>query len=160
MTLKINTMDSLENKNLSREGIIVRLAELNLQEEPVERTELDSLKQNFYKLRIAEVETARKAFEEANGTTEGFVPEKDEYEERFKEIMSAIREKRNALKEEEEQEKLANLEKKKAIIERMKELSEAPEEANKSYQEFKQLQTEWNEIKNLLCLLRRIYRRG
>ena len=30
-------MDSLENKNLSREGIIVRLAELNLQEEPVER---------------------------------------------------------------------------------------------------------------------------
>ena len=142
-------MDSLENKNLSREGIIVRLAELNLQEEPVERTELDSLKQNFYKLRIAEVETARKAFEEANGTTEGFVPEKDEYEERFKEIMSAIREKRNALKEEEEQEKLANLEKKKAIIERMKELSEAPEEANKSYQEFKQLQTEWNEIKNL-----------
>ena len=63
MTLKINTMDSLENKNLSREGIIVRLAELNLQEEPVERTELDSLKQNFYKLRIAEVETARKAFE-------------------------------------------------------------------------------------------------
>ena len=149
MTLKINTMDSLENKNLSREGIIVRLAELNLQEEPVERTELDSLKQNFYKLRIAEVETARKAFEEANGTTEGFVPEKDEYEERFKEIMSAIREKRNALKEEEEQEKLANLEKKKAIIERMKELSEAPEEANKSYQEFKQLQTEWNEIKNL-----------
>ena len=52
-------MDSLENKNLSREGIIVRLAELNLQEEPVERTELDSLKQNFYKLRIAEVETAR-----------------------------------------------------------------------------------------------------
>lgn len=149
MALKINTMDSLENKNLSREGIIVRLAELNLQEEPVERTELDSLKQNFYKLRIAEVETARKAFEEANGTTEGFVPEKDEYEERFKEIMSAIREKRNALKEEEEQEKLANLEKKKAIIERMKELSEAPEEANKSYQEFKQLQTEWNEIKNL-----------
>mgnify|MGYP006976629247 CR=1 FL=1 len=124
MTLKINTMDSLENKNLSREGIIVRLAELNLQEEPVERTELDSLKQNFYKLRIAEVETARKAFEEANGTTEGFVPEKDEYEERFKEIMSAIREKRNALKEEEEQEKLANLEKKKAINDAKDEISD------------------------------------
>ena len=70
------------------------------------------------------METARKAFEEANGTTEGFVPEKDEYEERFKEIMSAIREKRNALKEEEEQEKLANLEKKKAINEAKDEISD------------------------------------
>lgn len=142
-------MDSLENKTLTREGVIVRLAELNLQEEPIERTELENLKQTFYKLRMNEVEAARKTFEEANGTTEGFVAEKDPYDERFKEIMSAIKEKRNALKAEEEQEKLENLEKKKAIIERMKQLSENPEEANKSYQEFKQLQAEWKEIRNL-----------
>ena len=31
----------------------------------------------------------------------------------------------------------------------MKELSEAPEDANKAYNEFKQLQAEWNEIKNI-----------
>ena len=98
-------MDSLETKILNREAVIVRLAEMNLQEEPIERTELETLKQTFYKLRIAEVEAAKKEFEENGGNPEEFVPEKDPYEERFKEIMSAIKEKRSALKAEEEQEK-------------------------------------------------------
>ena len=142
-------MDSIEMNAMTREGVIVRLAEINLQEEPIERNELETLKQIFYKLRIAEVEAARKAFEEEGGNPEEFTPEKDPYEDRFKEIMSTIKEKRNALKEEDEQEKQANLEKKLAIIERMKELAEAPEEANKAYNEFKQLQADWNEIKNI-----------
>ena len=142
-------MDSIEMNTMTREGVIVRLAEINLQEEPIERNELEALKQTFYKLRIAEVEAARKAFEEEGGNPEEFTPEKDLYEDRFKEIMSTIKEKRNAQKEEDEQEKQTNLEKKLAIIERMKELAEAPEEANKAYNEFKQLQAEWNEIKNV-----------
>lgn len=147
--IKSVLMDSIETNTMTREGVIVRLAEINLQEEAIERAELESLKQTFYKLRIAEVEAARKAFEEEGGNPEEFIPEKDPYEDRFKEIMSAIREKRNAIKEEEEQERQANLERKLAIIERMKELSEAPEDANKAYNEFKQLQAEWNEIKNI-----------
>ena len=142
-------MDSIETNAMTRESVILRLAEMNLQEEPVERMELETLKQTFYKLRIAEVEAARKAFEEEGGNPDEFKPEKDPFEERFKEVMSAIKEKRNALKEEDEQEKLANLNKKLAIIERMKELAEAPEEANKTYNEYKQLQAEWNEIKNI-----------
>ena len=142
-------MDSLETKILNREAVIVRLAEMNLQEEPIERTELEALKQTFYKLRIAEVEAAKKEFVENGGNPEDFTPEKDPYEERFKEIMSAIKEKRNALKAEEEQEKQDNLEKKQAILERMKELAENPDEANKAYNEFKQLQTDWKEIKNI-----------
>ena len=142
-------MDSIEMNTMTREGVIVRLAEINLQEEPIERNELEALKQTFYKLRIAEVEAARKAFEEEGGNPEEFTPEKDLYEDRFKEIMSTIKEKRNAQKEEDEQEKQTNLEKKLAIIERMKELAEAPEEANKAYNEFKQLQADWNEIKNV-----------
>ena len=142
-------MDSLETKILNREAVIVRLAEMNLQEEPIERTELEALKQTFYKLRIAEVEAAKKEFVENGGNPEDFTPEKDPYEERFKEIMSAIKEKRNALKAEEEQEKQDNLEKKQAILERMKELAENPDEANKAYNEFKQLQADWKEIKNI-----------
>ena len=113
-------MDSLETKILNREAVIVRLAEMNLQEEPIERTELEALKQTFYKLRIAEVEAAKKEFVENGGNPEEFTPEQDPYEERFKEIMSSIKEKRNALKTEEEQEKQDNLEKKQAILERMK----------------------------------------
>ena len=172
MTLKIYTMDSNENRPLteavvqeaaevaavteviatpiqSKEEVIARLQEINQQEAPADKAELDTLKQLFYRLRNAEVEAARKAFEENGGNPEAFVSPKDEFEAQFKESMGSIKEKLNALKAEEEQEKQDNLEKKLAIIERMKELAESPEDANKAYNEFKKLQTEWNEIKNI-----------
>ena len=137
------------NSILSKEDVIARLQEINLQEEPADKAELDTLKQTFYRLRNTEVEAARKAFEEEKGDTEGFVTPKDDLESQFKDIMNSIKEKRNALKAEEEQEKEANLEKKLAIIERMKVLADSPEDANKAYTEFKALQNEWNEIKNI-----------
>ena len=172
MTLKTSTMDSNVNRPLteavvqeaaevaavaevtatpiqSKEEVIARLQEINQQETPADKAELDSLKQLFYRLRNAEVEAARKAFEENGGTPEAFVSPKDEFEAQFKESMGSIKEKLNALKAEEEQEKLDNLEKKLAIIERMKELAESPEDANKAYNEFKKLQADWNEIKNI-----------
>ena len=172
MTFKINTMDSIENRSLtdvatqeaaevlavteviatpiqSKEDVITRLQAINHQEEPADKTELDALKQTFYRLRNAEVEAAQKAFEENGGDAAAFVAPKDDLETQFKEIMSSIREKRNALKAAEEQEKQVNLEKKLAIIEQMKELADSPEDANKAYHEFKKLQAEWNEIKNI-----------
>ena len=133
----------------TKEEVIERLQEISQQEEIANKSVLDSIKQTFYRLRNAEVEMARKSFEENGGNPEEFISPKDELEEQFKDIMSSIREKRNAIKAEEEQEKQANLEKKLAIIERMKGLTESSEEANKAYNEFKKLQTEWNEIKNV-----------
>ena len=139
------TITSLQTK----EEVIERLQEISNQEEPANKSTLDAIKQTFYRLKNAEIEAARKVFEENGGNPDEFVSPKDELEEQFKDIMSAIKEKRNAIKAEEEQEKQANLEKKLAIIERMKELTDSSEEANKSYNEFKKLQTEWNEIKNV-----------
>ena len=130
MTLKIYTMDSNENRPLteavvqeaaevaavteviatpiqSKEEVIARLQEINQQEAPADKAELDSLKQLFYRLRNAEVEAARKAFEENGGNPEAFVSPKDEFEAQFKESMGSIKEKLNALKAEEEQEKQA-----------------------------------------------------
>ena len=133
----------------SKEDVITRLQEISQQEELADKAELDIIKQTFYRLRNAEVEAARKAFEENGGNPEEFVAPKDEYEAQFKEIMGSIREKRNAIKAEEEQEKSNNLEKKLAILERMKELTESPDDANKAYNEFKKLQAGWNEIKNI-----------
>ena len=172
MTFKTNTMDSIENRSLtdvatqeaaevlavteviatpiqSKKEVITRLQAINQQEELADKTELDTLKQTFYRLRNAEVEAAQKTFEENGGDVAAFVAPKDDLETQFKEIMSSIREKRNALKAAEEQEKQANLAKKLAIIEQMKELADSPEDANKAYHEFKKLQAEWNEIKNI-----------
>ena len=133
----------------TKEDVIARLQEINQQEELADKANLDAMKQTFYRLRNAEIEAARKAFEENGGNPAEFIAPKDELETQFKEIMSSIREKINTAKAEEEQEKQKNLEQKLAIIERMKELAESPEDANKSYTEFKKLQTEWNEIKNI-----------
>jgi len=133
----------------SKEEVITRLQEISQQEKPADKAELDALKQTFYRLRNAEVEAARKSFEENGGNPEAFNSPKDELEIQFKEVMGSIKEKLNAIKAEEEQEKQNNLEKKLAIIERMRELAESSEDANKAYNEFKKLQAEWNEIKNI-----------
>jgi len=172
LTFKTYTMDSFENRPLTdvatqeatevtamteaiatplqtKRDVISRLQAIDQQEEPADKLELDSLKQIFYRFRNAEMEAARKKFEEANGSTENFIAPKDDLEAEFKEIMSSIREKRNAQKAQEEQERQANYEKKIAIIESLKELAESPEDANKAYSEFKRLQAEWKDIKNI-----------
>ena len=60
----------------SKEEVIARLQAINQQEEPAEKAELDSLKQTFYRLRNAEVEAARKSFEENGGNPEAFTRRK------------------------------------------------------------------------------------
>ena len=71
----------------TKEDVIERLKTLNEQEEIAGRPELEALKQTFYRLRNAEVEAAKKAFVENGGNEDEFVPEKDDSEERFKEVM-------------------------------------------------------------------------
>ena len=107
------------------------------------------MKQNFYKLHKAEQEAARKAFIDGGGAPEAFIPQPDDAENRFKDIMSSIKEKRSAIQAEQDKEKEDNLVKKLAIIDRLKELAESPEDANKAYNEFKKLQQEWNDIKQV-----------
>ena len=63
--------------------------------------------------------------------------------------MGSIKEKRNALTAAQEQEKEENLAKKLAILDKMKEFTETPEDTGKRYNEFKQLQQEWNDIKQI-----------
>ena len=131
----------------TKQEVIERLKEINEDACNADKQELDLLKQNFYKLHKAEQEAARKAFIDEGGNAEDFVPQSDEDEARFKEIMSSIKEKRSVLQAEQEKEKADNLARKLAIIDRLKELAESPEDANKAYSEYKKLQQEWNEIK-------------
>ena len=133
----------------SKAEIIERLKELAQDIESATKSELDFLKQNFYKLHKAETDAAQKAFVENGGSENDFIPAPDPDEEAYKDIMKTIKEKRNELFAQQEHEKEDNLQKKLAIIEKIKELIESPEDANKNYNTFKQLQQEWNEIKLL-----------
>ena len=107
------------------------------------------LKQTFYKLHKAEQEAARKAFEEQGGKPEEFVPAADSLENKFKEIMSSIKEKRSEMAAEAEREKEDNLAKKLQILDKMKDLIENSDDTGKIYNEFKELQQQWNDIKQV-----------
>ena len=134
-------------QRLSKEDILARLKAIATDVENTTKTEIDGLKQAFYKLHSAEVEAARKQFVENGGNPEDFVPQPDALEEDFKQIMSVIKEKRGAANAELEKQKEMNLQIKLSIIEELKELVESPDDANKSYTEFKKLQQQWNDVK-------------
>ena len=134
---------------LTKEEVIQRLKKIDEDACNADKQEIDALKQNFYKLHKAEQEAARKAFIEGGGKAEEFTPTPDPQEAEFKQVMGSIKEKRNTLTAAQEQEKEENLAKKLAILDKMKEFTETPEDTGKRYNEFKQLQQEWNEIKQV-----------
>ena len=134
---------------LTKAEVIQRLKEINEDACNADKQDIDALKQNFYKLHKAEQEAARKTFIEGGGKPEEFIPTADPLEAEFKQVMGSIKEKRNTLTAAQEQEKEENLAKKLAILDKMKEFTETPEDTGKRYNEFKQLQQEWNEIKQV-----------
>lgn len=131
----------------TKEEVVARVQEIAQSEEPGDKTELNLLKQLFYKFHSAEVQEAFKAFVEAGGEADQFVPQLDATEPVFREAMQTIRQRRAALQEAQEQQKQANLQRKLEILERIQQLASTPEEANKNFDEFKAMQAEWKEIK-------------
>lgn len=134
-------------QRLTKAEVIERLKAIADDVENVPKTEIDSLKQTFYKLHNAEQEAARKKFVDDGGAPEDYVPTPDPQEEEMKNIMSVIKSKRSELAAEVEKQKEMNLQVKLSIIEELKDLLESPEDANKNYTEFKRLQQQWNEVK-------------
>ena len=133
----------------TKEEVIERLSEIDNDACNADKQEIDLLKQTFYKLHKAEQEVARKAFEEQGGKPEEFVPAADPLENKFKGIMSSIKEKRSEMAAEAEREKEDNLAKKLQILDKMKDLIENSDDTGKIYNEFKELQQQWNDIKQV-----------
>ena len=131
----------------TKDEVVARVQEIAQSGEAGDRTELNLLKQLFYKFHNAEVQEAFKAFVEAGGEAEKFMPEIDPAAPVFREAMQTIRDRRAAIQETLEKQKQDNLKRKLEILERIQQLASTPEEANKNFDEFKALQTEWKEIK-------------
>ena len=131
----------------TKEEVVARVQEIAQSDEVGDRTELNLLKQLFYKFHNAEVQEAFRAFVEAGGEEDKFTPEIDPAEPAFREAMQTIRERRAALMEAQEQQKQDNLKRKLEILDRIQQLASTPEEANQNFDEFKALQAEWKDIK-------------
>ncbi|MDR0833117.1 MAG: DUF349 domain-containing protein [Candidatus Symbiothrix sp.] len=132
----------------TKKELIERLSEVvALPIDEAVRTEIETIKQNFYKLKHIETAVAKKAFIEAGGLEEEFQTETDVLEEDLKRLLTDFREKKATFSAEKEQEQAENLKKKKAIITQIKALAETNgEDFQKSYNTYKQLQHEWKAI--------------
>lgn len=133
----------------SKTEVINRLKEMAQDAENVSKTEMDQLKQIFYKIHRNEVAEARAKFIEEGGEPESFLPAPNVEEDSFKAVMNEIKQARARIQAEQEQQKAENLQKKLEILDRIKAMAATPEEANQVYNEFKELQAQWKEIKNV-----------
>ena len=81
-------------QKLTKEEILNKLKAIAADVENAAKSEIDGLKQAFYKLHNSEQEAAKKLFVENGGAIEEFVPQADTLEEEFKNTMSVIKEKK------------------------------------------------------------------
>ena len=130
----------------TKEEVVARVQEIAQSDEAGDKAELNLLKQLFYKFHNAEVQEAFRAFVEAGGEEDKFMPQIDPAEPAFREAMQVIRERRAAIQEAQEKQKQENLKRKLEILDRIQQLASTPEEANQNFDEFKALQAEWKEI--------------
>ena len=124
-----------------KEELVALFARM-LEEQPVQsiRRDVEALKIAFYRIRRAEVETARRRFVE-----EGFAPSVDGAEIQLKEQFKEYRRRRDAFIANLEAEKEANLKVKQAIIEELKELVNSDETLNHTFNKFRELQQRWKD---------------
>lgn len=136
-------------QNLSKEEIIKEIKELSNGERIPNRATVESLKHAFYKLKSAEIEILKNDFVTSGNDVEAFIAPIDVFEEELKTLLNLIKEKRAVAIAKEEKERENNLENKYKIIESIKNLTESTDDFNLLYKEFKNLQQQWNEIKQV-----------
>lgn len=130
----------------TQEGVIAELKKMAQAEVIAKRTDVEPLKQLFYRLYSAQVTAARKKFVDEGGNPEDFVPEPNALEEELKQTLNELKRRRAEQQAELEKLKEQNLLKKQAILDRIKEMSATPESANQNYKEFRELQNQWREL--------------
>ena len=113
------------------------------------KSEVESLKVLFYRLRTAEIEQAHKEFLVQGGEAEMFMPQPDDLEEPFKAVMGVIKAKRNEWQVAQEKEMQVNYEFKLALLEQLQSLVDKAEQGNPEVAEFKAVQARWKDIKNV-----------
>ena len=96
----------------TKEEVVARVQEIAQSGEAGDKTELNLLKQLFYKFHNAEVQEAYNAYLEAGGEEGKFTPEIDAAEPAFREAMQTIRDRRAAIQETLEKQKQDNLKRK------------------------------------------------
>lgn len=135
-----------ETPQMSRAEIVERVRQIV--EAPINevKDEVEYLKQNYYKVKRAEVEAAYKAHIESGLPEAEFVPQHDELEEPLKELLASFKERKAQYLQALEKEREENLARKNALLDELKTIVETPDEVGKQYQRVQQIQQEFKAI--------------
>ena len=129
--------------------VVDKLKQLLDEAENTNKSELDTLKQVFYKLHLSDLEQQQAKFIADGGKPEDFKPEVNPLETELNDLIEQVKAKRRKIAAETEELKKSNLKLKLAIIDKIKAFVESPDDVSGSYKEFKELQAEWNEIRQV-----------
>lgn len=139
--------NEMKDENVTKDDILRRLAAIaELPAQDIEADEVARLKQQFYLIHNEEVRVAREEFVAAGNDAAAFEAPVDEAEERMKESLNLIKEKKAALRAEQEAERARNYDRKRAIIDELIAMSADADNVNRHYQRTKDLQVEFKSI--------------
>lgn len=135
---------------LTKAEIIEKLVALSeAQPEDIARDNVLHLKQQYYNARHEETEREKQLFVEEGNNPDDFVAKDDPDEEKLKQILTIIKEKKAEYSMQLEAEQNENLEKKNGIVNEIIALSADTDNVNRLFPRFRELQTEFRNIGNV-----------
>lgn len=147
--LELNKEISNENSDLNaltKSELVDLLKEIVVKDIEEVKTQVDQIKQVYYKKHKTEIEELKKQWIENGGDELTFEYPKEESEELLKDLLSEFKNKKTAYFAKIEAEKDKNLMLKQHILDRMKILVESSEDVSVNINEFRELQKQWKEI--------------
>ena len=132
---------------MSKEALLEMLTVLA--EKPaveIGRDEVARIKQQFYAIRKIELEKEKAEFIDKGNEVAAFAAMPNDLEEKFKELLGVIKEKKAALLAEQEAERKKNYELKQQIVNEIKSLAADTDNVNRSFPRFKELQQEFKNV--------------
>lgn len=131
----------------SKEEVLEALTKLAADESAdISREEIARLKQQFYAFRKTELEAELADFVAQGNDQAAFVPALNADEEKFKELMAQVRDRKAALTAAQEAERQQNFEHKQALIEELVSISSDTDTVNRAFPRVKEIQAEFKHI--------------
>lgn len=139
--------EEVAKTSLSKEELLTAITDLSQKDATdIGRDEVSRLKQQFYAIRKNEIEKEKAEFIENGNEEAAFTAKTDELEEKFKEALNVIKEKKAALLAAQEAERQNNFEQKTKILEEIKALAADTDNVNRTFNRFKELQQEFKNV--------------
>ena len=111
------------------------------------KEQVEQIKTQFYRQYHQDLEAQKQAAEAAGEPVENWVPQADETEQEFRELLTQYKQKKAELLKKAEEEQAQNLLRKENILQQMKEMAEAETaDVMDNIKKMKELQAEWKTI--------------